>query len=635
MNLVDFLDEVDRLSNSCTKGKLVEVIHDIARVYPNKDREDFLIRYRKIVDDNNFSEDTLNQNDHGDEYYADKLAEYLSYIEDINEGETGITAEYNELYDDWYSDIGDEFIYIDEKGIGKTLEEMVAFIRSCRIFSHYCEGFQLAWELMYMKIPCFGDYDLDNLSFHELGYYDLISVNEMGFLLDTLLCAYYGFPADPDRKMDMLYDVFSQSRKYRLPKELTLEEVMQYSSRDLDGFDEFLPEWIDFLGSRQNETSDTLVREAVGMTSVVNAREYAQKYADTHPNLYLDLMKISPEDIGLPEIQLGLEAIKNIPDNYIIVSIIALQTADFLNDTELKSATNNSENAELYRISADISMEADDIWVGLDVQYLPLRQKLYYQAFHSETTAVNYFRCLLNGFDATDKRSILTKEIHRFKVMKSEEDSSDKPWRYYERMYTSYREENEPSQVTLKVLRFLDGEFSDALNNYLNYPRALGWSGTFMKIGISLFLLAIYEGDWDDVGIHNIATDVRSYLLFTSDEYHKGCHDADLSNDMTLFEDVFKKWKELTPMDDETKQATLLKISNLLERRVQGVMDNNKRKYYAECACYISALGAVRESLGESGAKQTIMTQYRDTYPRRSSFIAQLEAFGWRNPRKR
>ena len=49
-------------------------------------------------------------------------------------------------------------------------------------------------------------------------------------------------------------------------------------------------------------------------------------------------------------------------------------------------------------------------------------------------------------------------------------------------------------------------------------------------------------------------------------------------------------------------------------------MDANRRNYYGECAAYIAALGEVRESMGETGAKQRLMTSYKDTYPRRSAF---------------
>ena len=50
------------------------------------------------------------------------------------------------------------------------------------------------------------------------------------------------------------------------------------------------------------------------------------------------------------------------------------------------------------------------------------------------------------------------------------------------------------------LLRFLDGQFMDVLDNGLNKSAALGWTGTFMKQGIALYLLYLYEGQWNSGG---------------------------------------------------------------------------------------------------------------------------------------
>ena len=59
-------------------------------------------------------------------------------------------------------------------------------------------------------------------------------------------------------------------------------------------------------------------------------------------------------------------------------------------------------------------------------------------------------------------------------------------------------------------------------------------------------------------------------------------------------------------------------------------MSANRRNYYGECAAFIAALGEVKESRGEANGKQRYMTYYKDKYPRRSAFRAEMKAFGWR-----
>lgn len=64
-------------------------------------------------------------------------------------------------------------------------------------------------------------------------------------------------------------------------------------------------------------------------------------------------------------------------------------------------------------------------------------------------------------------------------------------------------------------------------------------------------------------------------------------------------------------------------------------MSANRRNYYGECAAYIAALGEVQESLGEAGAKQRLMTSYKDKYFRRSAFREEMRNYGWIDVKRR
>lgn len=86
---------------------------------------------------------------------------------------------------------------------------------------------------------------------------------------------------------------------------------------------------------------------------------------------------------------------------------------------------------------------------------------------------------------------------------------------------------------------------------------------------------------------------------------------------------------ELSQMVPEIGTSAIKKITALLEKRTEGIMEANRRNYYGECAAYIAALGEVRESWGEDGAKQRLMTSYRDKYPRRSAFREEMSNYGW------
>lgn len=85
----------------------------------------------------------------------------------------------------------------------------------------------------------------------------------------------------------------------------------------------------------------------------------------------------------------------------------------------------------------------------------------------------------------------------------------------------------------------------------------------------------------------------------------------------------------MTIMEPDIEEKALEKIEKLLETRTEGIMSANRRNYYGECAAYIAALGEVRESRGEHGAKQSLMTSYKNRYSRRNAFRAEMKRFGW------
>ena len=91
----------------------------------------------------------------------------------------------------------------------------------------------------------------------------------------------------------------------------------------------------------------------------------------------------------------------------------------------------------------------------------------------------------------------------------------------------------------------------------------------------------------------------------------------------------------MVQMSSDIRNRAIKRITALLEGRTAGIMDANRRNYYGECAAYIAALGEVRESVGEMGAKQKLMTSYKEMYPRRSAFREEMRKYGWIDTRRK
>lgn len=75
-------------------------------------------------------------------------------------------------------------------------------------------------------------------------------------------------------------------------------------------------------------------------------------------------------------------------------------------------------------------------------------------------------------------------------------------------------------------------------------------------------------------------------------------------------------------------QWIMEKLDKWVRIRVDGIMQGNHRKYYAECASFIAALGEVRESQGEINGKAKLIEEYRSAYSRRTAFHQELRAYG-------
>lgn len=119
---------------------------------------------------------------------------------------------------------------------------------------------------------------------------------------------------------------------------------------------------------------------------------------------------------------------------------------------------------------------------------------------------------------------------------------------------------------------------------------------------------------------------VKNAMRFSAEEYRKGIRGLEEISEDTLFCQLFSEWKSIVPMDSDVRERAIKRITVLLEKRTEGIMDANRRNYYGECAAYIAALGEVRESMGEAGAKQRLMTSYKGKYPRRSAFREEMRS---------
>ncbi|MDE7271782.1 MAG: hypothetical protein K2N95_01805 [Lachnospiraceae bacterium] len=590
MNLTNFLKQTDALTAQYSTDQLIAFIHEIGRVFPEHRREEFLAMLKSV---GNKAEKASNKNEAKEIDFDERYCHIRENLKSIDSQEVTITGILNEEYDEWYDDGGEEYYYEDDCGISDMLEEACDFVHICMDMERYKEGFAVGNQMLTMEILCDNDYGGEEFSLGDMADRELLDCDLRQVILDTVYCAYHAVP--PARRPETLYGVIVNAKR----DDITLEAIMQHGEEELPALEEFLQRWITYLGDKTGHDADRLILEAVGLLNDVSMEvQYAEKFAAVHPGLYWNLLENRKSVTANDMVSIGKKAMKAIPKKYIMRSRAALKTAEYV-----------------------IAAEGELSFLG----------KCYFAAYESDTSALNYLRVLLNGCENEKIREELQKVF-----MNASLHISDSSFGMYEsRSSYSERKENRPDSNMIYLLQFLDGQFADVLDKGLNKTEALGWTGSFMKQGIALYLLYLHEGQWNGQGITAMAETAKHAMGFSAEEYRKGTCGLEGVGENELFCQLFLKWKSMVPMESDIRNSAREKITALIQKRTEGIMNANRRNYYGECAAYIAALGEVRESMGDLGAKQRLMTSYKDKYSRRSAFREEMRRYGWKDTKKK
>ena len=126
-------------------------------------------------------------------------------------------------------------------------------------------------------------------------------------------------------------------------------------------------------------------------------------------------------------------------------------------------------------------------------------------------------------------------------------------------------------------MSFFDGEFAEAIDRGMNVTEALGWSCTFMKTGLRLFLLALYQGDTLSAGIQVMNTLACRDLSFSCAEYGKGLDTEYSGKSEELFWECVGRWKKSVVISANMQETLLRKTENWISLRTEGILRGGKR----------------------------------------------------------
>lgn len=586
MNLPQFLKRVDAGVSDMTREQLESYIHELARILPENRRDDFLQTMQSVKEETDFASKASDKEEYSGLY--SEIEKTMEILEKINAGDRCLDSEYNEEWDDWYNSDKDEILFSDPERLLPDVEDSLALIHKCTDMEAYKEGCELAELLSALEVFATGDYnDYDGspLGIKKLYEHRLIHGPYEELVREALFLAYMG--NELSYRAEELYCMMINFQYFNVK----LEDIMKIGSHDLPEFKEFLPLWIDYLGNQTGRGVKKLLQEAQAMIEDENQLlNMARKFVDKHPELYRQILQkgLEREENG-EMFRIGMEALEKLPVSYIIRSEIALLTAE-------------------YACKMNESTASEFCWL---------------EAFRSDTSVVNYLRIRLLSRDWKQYEKQV-KQIYNEAYERTKKRSNANP-AYYD---GNAQRENTLYRDAYCAILFFEGDFECVLKEGMSEKKALGWSSTFMKEGLAMFLLLLSEGETLPSGLNAMLARAISGCGFRSGEFLNGTCLNEGTSDRELFWNLFCKWKAGVNVSEEDDAKWMKKMEQLISMRTAGIMEENRRNYYGECAAFIAAYGEVLESRGEKNAKAHIMENYKGEYFRRRAFHQELRAFG-------
>ncbi len=622
MNLSRFLNQTDTIAVSLSQTALRAFIHEMARTLPESGRENFLQKLQSIQEGTSLFGLS--------EFDTSELRGQIAALEDalaaIEHGEVCLTGTWIEGYNDWNDD--GEYRFSDPDCLLDTIEDACCLAHRCVDAELYQEGYELFVRLMALEVTTDGDYcdyTGGSMEWGELLHYDLVLVDKREFTLEALYAAWRALPLI--KRPPVLFDIF----KTASVKDLTLESLLQSGEEELPQWDEFLPQWIEYLGSQTGDLALKLLEEALALQDEeILFLEAARRFVEVHPQLYGQLLQqglTAGRDKEM--LAIGEEALQKIAPTYQVRSEAALLAA-------------------LYALRLGQRKVAEKCWL---------------EAFRSDTNIVNFLRLRTECGDFSQYR-VSVKEIYEQLYQKAELRTDD---------ISAAQRENRLYKTTYYALSFFDGEFKRVLDKGMNVKESLGWSSTFMKTGLALFLLYLYKGDVLRPGLRQMCQMAVDALSFRAEAYEQGLNAMETADspedtssraeqepemtdqereeegavlqedtqlilsssmlsekdsDLSLFWHCFLTWRKDMPMTAAKEEQLLGRLAKWIDRRTEAIIEKSRRGYYRECAAFLAALGEVKEYGGAGGEKEELLQSYRQKYSRRRAFHEELRLFG-------
>lgn len=602
MNLREFTETIDKLAGKMTKEELQMALHSLARKVSEQQRTDVIeILETAKAHENSEEEENGFASKAAKQDKAEIEKEYMrlkELFEEIQEGEIYIDAEGYEDYSSGYWDSDWVYEYEDTQGVGKLFEDAASLL--VRSVNDKCYETAVALFDLLSEAEVFvaDQGDSFTLSLGEMIEEHLASIDREELTQHVLYAVYQS--TEPDKRAESFYEYCTQP----FFRNIRLEPILSLGSEELKGLPEFWDAWIDLLIHREGDTAGEFLRQAVLFQREEDEMiETAQKAAKKHPSLYLAVLEeLESRQKSDRQLQVGKEALEAMDKSCRLRSRAALYTAE----AALKAGDRKT---------------AEMCWI---------------EAFESHSTPVNYLRIAAN---IEEPASYKERAAHVIDALPYAGKTDRYGYELNHELQINFLSENDRS-----LMRFLIGDFESAMKECLKIKKGLGWSGEFIKKGIPLFLLLLLQSEQLLRGCQEMAREAVGYLDFKREDYVKGtkenikdASDTEAAKSETaVFWSCFRSWKAVHGLSVTEEQAAnyLASLEEMIDRRFRAIVSGQHRNHYGSVAALAAALGEVKASRGEHGAKEKLLLKYREEFPRHSALHGDLRSYGMPDMRK-
>lgn len=565
------------------KEKLQKIILDMAEFLTREQRQKLETLIENSVPVRAVAETNQKSARMSREYVDEKMEQIRTWMRQIDEAELYLDAEEYEDYSVSYWDREWVVEYSDNQGVGDKLMTAIRFAKDCVDDQQYREANEIYEWIWDMEVGAQSDYDdCDSAGLQELVENKIVSTDMNQLALLTLYADYQ--VQEPAARAEDMYLYFSNETFQKLH----VEDMFHAGREELTDTQQFWEDWIRLLQSKSGDVETRLLQEAVlhcdGLEGLV---KMADENCKMHPSLYITVMDEYNKSHDYEQIEkIGERAVEKISRELIIrraAALKAAQAADFLGHTEKV-------------------------------------MQFCWEAFCSDSTVRNFLR-LFGTEEMAVQYGMRGKEVLGSGIQNRQVGEMIR------------NQELRPNMIGdhgYHELCFYTGDFEAVKKASKNPQGSLGWSSSFIRRGIRLFLLYLYENPKPSKAAAAVASTVGFFGNADSCEalrFENDIIEESKRNKVSVFWSYFQRWKRYFPMEEAERKRYLAWAEKTARSRADAIVGGQHRDHYGSSAVLLALVAEIKEEMGIQGAKREIFAEYKAKFPRHSSFQAEMKTY--------